>query len=176
MVFALNYFFQLYRGSKQDIAIFTIAFILMILESTNYLDLIPEFKWMRYAKFNEIILIGFGIYLLLTRRGFPLTIWLFIALFVLMFLDLWRRFDGDGKKMSKANQKSVQAWAGIGVALCTWEFIAFVLASISKDDFSYPTISVLIAPHLDALIGRAIFIVAWILFGFLLLKDWREPS
>ena len=172
----MNFFFQLYRGSKQDIAIFTVALILLVLESTNNLNWLPEFKGLRKSRVNLFALIAMSLYLLFTKRGAPLTIWIFILFFIFMFLDLWRRHNGEKRKLTFAQEKSAQIWAMLGIALCFWELITFVLATISKDDYSYPTISVLIAPHLDALIGRAIFIVAWLLFGFLLLKDWREPS
>ena len=174
--FGVNFLFQIYRGSPQDIIIFTIAWILIILESTHYLDWIPEFKNLRKLQLNKYLLIGVSLYLLFTKRETTLTIWIFAALFVYLFFDLWRRQDGETTKMSASEIKSARAWSGIGIILCFWELLAFVLASISKDDYSYPTISVLIAPHLDGLIGRGIFIIAWAAVGFLIINDWREPE
>ena len=175
-VSGVNFLFQIYRGSLQDIIIFTIAWILIILESSHYLDWIPEFKKLRKLSLNKYLLIAFSLYLLFTKRETPLTIWIFAALFIYLFLDLWRRDNGEKSKLSPTEIKSARAWGGIGIILCFWELLAFVLASISKDDYSYPTISVLIAPHLDGLIGRGIFIIAWAAVGFLIINDWREPE
>ena len=93
-----------------------------------------------------------------------------------MFFELWRRNNGERKKMTKREIKSAKGWTLIGVALSIWELTAYVLASISNDDYAYPTISVLISPYVDQLFGRAIFLVFWVAFGFLLLHDWREPE
>lgn len=175
-VFGFNFLFQLYRGSHQDIFIFTLALILIILESTHYLDGLPEFRKLRNSKINKYLLITISLYLLFTKRGAPLTIWFFGALFIFLFFDLWRRNDGEKRKLKPSEIKSAKSWGAIGIALCFWELIAFTAASIFKDDYSHPTISVLIAPHLDGLIGRSIFILAWAAIGFVLINDWREPS
>ena len=175
VAFVFNFIFQIYRGSREDIIFFGIALILIFLESTKYLDWIPEFKKLRDSKANIFILIGISLYLLFTKRETPLTPWLFSIFFIFMFLDLWRREDGDHIKLSGSQIKSAKSWSLIGIALCFWELIAFVLASISKDDYAYPTISVLISPNLDGLIGRGAFIICWAALGFVILKDWREP-
>lgn len=93
-----------------------------------------------------------------------------------MFFELWRRNNGERNKMTKREIKSAKGWMLIGIALSLWELTAYVLASISKDDYAYPTISVLISPYVDQLFGRAIFLFFWVAFGFLLLNDWREPE
>ena len=174
--FSVNFFFQLYRGSTQDIAIFTIALVLLILESSNYLNWIPEFKTLRNSRLNFVLLTFVSLYLLFTKRGAFATIWVFIGLFVFLFWDLWRRDNGEKIELNKKQRRSSEVWAILGIALCFWELITFVLASISKDDNSYPTISVLISPHLDGLIGRAIFIICWAALGFILINDWKEPK
>lgn len=175
LAFAFNFVFQIYRGSLEDIIFFSIALIIMILESTKLLNWIPEFPTLRDSKANIFILIGISLYLLYTKRETPWTPWLFSIFFIFMFLDLWRREDGVQIKLTNSQIRSAKSWAVIGIALCIWELIAFVLASISKDDFSYPTISVLISPNLDGLLGRGIFIICWVALGFMLLRDWREP-
>jgi hypothetical protein len=174
--FSVNLLFQFYRGSLQDIIIFSIALLLIILESTHVLDGIPEKKSLRSSKLNYLILISVGIYLLNSERGATLNIWIFTFLFIFMFVDLWRRENGEQRKLKANEIKSAKGLAVIGIALSIWELTAYVLASIYKDDYAFPTISVLISPYVDQLHGRAIFLVFWIAFGFVLLIDWREPE
>lgn len=176
VAFAFNLLFQFYRGSLQDIVIFSIALFLIILESTHLLDWIPEFKKLRSSRLNVYLLILVSIYLLFSKRETPLNIWVFSLLFIFMFVELWRRNNGEQAKMSKKEIKSAKGWSLIGITLSLWELTAYVLASISKDDYAYPTISVLISPYVDQLFGRALFLVFWVAFGFLLLHDWREPQ
>lgn len=176
LAFTVNFLFQLYRGSAQDTIIFTVALILIVLESTHLLDWIPEFKRLRKSKVNLVALLAVSVYIFFSKPDTTLTLLVFIALFFLMFFDLWRRDDGDGSKMKASEIKSARNWAAIGIALCIWELIAYVLASIYKDDFSFPTISVLLEPYLTEPLFRGVFVIIWAFLGWLLLKDWKEPS
>ena len=174
--FGLNFLFQIYRGNLQDIIIFGIAFLLIILESTHALDWIPEFKEFRFSKLNRALLFCSGIYIFLAEPDTTLTLWVFAVNFWIMFLGLWRRADGGHRQLTARELRSAWIWAFLGIALCTWELIAYVLAKINKDDYSYPTISVLVEPHINEPAFRAIFVLAWVSIGFLLIREWQEPK
>lgn len=176
LAFAINFLFQIYRGSGQDQIIFTIALVLIFLESTNYLDWIPEFKWLRTSKINIWVLTLVSIYIFFSKPDTGLTAFIFTLLFIFFFFDLWRREDGDRAKMSGKEIGSAKIWAGIGIALCIWELLAFVLATIYKDDYSYPTVSVIFEPYLTQPFFRGIFVICWSAIGYVLIKDWREPK
>lgn len=174
--FGINFLFQIYRGNVQDIIIFAVAFLLIILESTHLLDWIPEFKGFRYSNLNRALLFSTGIYIFFADPDTTLTLWVFAALFWFMFLGLWRREDGGHRKLTAKELKSAWIWAIIGIALCSWELAAFVLAEVNHDDFSYPTISVLVEPHINEPAFRAVFVLVWVSLGNLLIKDWQEPK
>ena len=173
--FAVNFLFQLYRGNLQDIIIFGIALLLIIMESLHLLDWIPEFKGFRYSNLNRAILFSSGIYIFLAEPDTTLTLWVFALLFWFMFVGLWRRADGGHRQLTAKELKSAWVWSFILIALCFWELLAFVLAKINHDDYSYPTISVLVEPHINEPAFRAIFVLAWVSIGYLLIKDWQEP-
>lgn len=176
IAFSVNFLFQLYRGNLQDIIIFALALTLIALESTHYLDWIPEFKSLRFSKVNIGVLALSGIYILFAKLDTNLTLWVFALIFLFMFLALWRREDGERRKLTARELRSAWSWSFIGIGLCIWELIAFVLAEVFRDDYSYPTISVLIEPYINDRPFRAIFIFLWCSGGYLLLKDWGEPA
>lgn len=173
-VFAINYIFQLFRGDKQDIAIFTLAFVLMLLEGSGYLNRIPTLHFLQKRRFNSWLIVVFALIVAPLKRGSEITFSLFIILFLYLFAALWRSEDGDLVHLSDDEIEITWRLSLVAIAICVWEVISFALAEQSKSDYLHPTISVLIAPHIAEGFGRFVFILLWVATGMLLLKDWAK--
>ena len=176
LVFGVNFLFQLYRGNPWDQVIFTLVLIFITLESLHLFDWIPEFRKLRSARLTQVILILISLYLIFAKPASAITGILMPLFLIFMFFALWRKRDGEKVHLKPEEIKSAKVWAIIGVAICLWELIAYVLGSISDDTYSSPTISDLLLPEMGGIFGRAVFTIGWAFIGFLLLRDWREPK
>jgi hypothetical protein len=59
--------------------------------------------------------------------------------------------------------------------LCLWEALAFVLSvTMPGGSDAHPTISVLLDPALETLVGRIVFVGLWLAAGAALLLIWRR--
>ena len=171
-IFFVNFIFQLYRGSGPDLIFFGLALALVVLESIGLLDWIPEFRSLRKIAINTLPI--FGTLFIFAKRESAIGRYLFYALFVFMFLALWRRNSGDQSNLSKREINLARSISLILILICAWEILMFTLAQIFSDDWHYPTISVLIVPYLDGLIGRTVFVLLWSALGIFLIRDWSE--
>ncbi len=97
-VFSVNFIFQLYRGFNPDLIYFGIALLLVILESVGLLDWVPEFKGLRKVAIYTLPV--FSVVTIFLKRESNLGKYLFYALFILMFVALWRRNSGDQKNLN----------------------------------------------------------------------------
>lgn len=66
-------------------------------------------------------------------------------------------------------------WAAASVGILLWEFAANILGQLDKNLYSFPTISVLVDPLLDNLVGQAIFVALWLAAGIGFLRLWKKP-
>lgn len=171
-VFSVNFIFQLYRGFDPDLIYFGIALILVILESVGLLDWLPEFK--RVRKVAIYFLPSIGFFIIFIKRDNDLGRALFYLLFVVMFIALWRRMSGDESHLIKREINLAKSISFILIAICFWEILMFTLASFFSNDYLYPTLSELIVPHLDGLVGRSIFVTLWCGLGIFIIRDWDE--
>jgi len=171
-VFSINFIFQLYRGFDPDLIYFGIALLLVILESIGLLDWVPEFKGLR--KVTIYILPVFSVVTIFLKRESNLGKYLFYALFILMFVALWRRNSGDQKNLNKREINLARSISFILIFICFWEILMFTLARVFSNDWLYPTLSELIVPHLDGFIGRSIFLTLWCALGIFIIRDWDE--
>ena len=171
-VFFINYAFQLYRGDPKDKIIFGVVLAMIIAETVDLLNWIPEFK--RVRKITAFVIPVFAFYLLFTKRQSTSGYISFLLFSMLMFFAIWRKSNGDTRSLSHKEIRNARILGVLIGFLCFWEISMFSLERIFHSDYLYPTISVLLVPHLDSLLGRGVFLVIWVMLGFFLLNDWDE--
>lgn len=158
------------RGAFGDATIFLIASLLLELDFRNIRLLIK----------NRISVAPLGIaagsivaWVTLTfspRWGWPDIATLF-TVGALAFLNIWHPDYGRKPQITAAQKVAIRIWTWLLIALSVVELSAFVLATMHKsDDFNYPTISVVLDPSLDSVIGRGIFSAVWLTFGYFLVR------
>ncbi|MEN9989226.1 MAG: hypothetical protein RL508_205 [Actinomycetota bacterium] len=174
VAFGLCSALQVFRGSLMDEVIF-ISSTLLILLSTTYLRNV-SFPSARFTKL--LYLEWVGAVLLLTLGFIPRHSWISATILVAALLIVvplsWGETASTGVKLPKRERNSRMLWSSWAIVTCLWEFAANILGQLNETHTEYPTISLLLDPVLNSLIGKAAFVVAWLMVGFGLLRAGRK--
>lgn len=168
--FFLTSLLQVFRGALGDTTIFVTATILLLLSGTFMRSL--DFPAARYTKRRPLFYTTAAAIVVITAipRHTPLMMVVFFALLVPVLLLAWGDHTEYKTKASPRIRRARLMWIIWAVCMCLWEFAANILGQLGGGKYIYPTISVLVDPLLDGPIGKAGFVVAWLLVGYGLIK------
>jgi hypothetical protein len=87
----------------------------------------------------------------------------------------WGTHRGPKKPATQRLKRARLLWVSWAVLTCIWEFTANILGQLHNTHTGYPTISILIVPLLDTILGQAGFVAVWVLVGLSLIRIGRKP-
>lgn len=172
-MFVITASFQVFRGSASDAVIFTLFIVLatisQALPESHLLKVEP-----RYSRKQVLIGVAtLGIAMAAMPRH---TVWyglLFGTLAVFVVGTSWQPDTGKKERANRRISRAKAAWITYGVALCLWELAANILGQLNNTLTEYPTISVLVDPALDSTLGKAAFVLLWLMSGVGFMRLWR---
>jgi hypothetical protein len=97
-----------------------------------------------------------------------------VAIGVTVLLLAWEPAPARRERTQRALTRSALSWSILGVALCVWEALAFIMSVTMPNGDDYPTISVLLDPVVSNLWGRIFFVSLWLTGGLALLRFWKK--
>lgn len=174
-LFVTTTLFQVFRGSVVDAIIFGLGTLMVFLSAANLLNHIHLAKphAHKYAIFTAVFVIVVALSIV-PRHG-ELHAIVVLATLPLALRFAWYSDRGPKDKPDKRIKIARMTWAGASVGLLLWEFGANIFGQLDKSLYSFPTISVLVDPLLDNLLGQAIFVILWLTVGIGFLKLWKKP-
>lgn len=167
--------FQVFRGSLIDTIIFGSGTLMVFLSAANLLNHVHLEKphAHKYAIYTTVLVIVLA--LSLVPRHTPLQSIIVLAILPLALRFAWYSDVGPKDKADRRIKRAQMVWAAGGVGLLLWEFAANIFGQLDKSLQSFPTISVLVDPMLDNIVGQAAFAVIWLIIGISFLRLWRNP-
>lgn len=157
--------FHLWRGSLQDILIFGIAALVIL---TQVFGLI-NFGFNGQPKFAAIpitlVVVVTGVVMFFTERhGF----WNWVVVLSLIPVGIALLFYTDAKTQLVETVQVLRSrwvWAIWAIGFGLIEIGAYLASKIYDDLETFPSISSLVDPMLDGAIGRAAFVILWLISG-----------
>lgn len=167
--------FQVFRGSLIDTIIFGLGTLMVFLSAANLLNHVHLEKphAHKYAIYTTVLVTVLA--LSLVPRHTPLQSIIVLAILPLALRFAWYSDVGPKDKADRRIKRAQMVWAAGGVGLLLWEFAANIFGQLDKSLQSFPTISVLVDPMLDNIVGQAAFAVIWLIIGIGFLRLWRNP-
>lgn len=169
--------FQAWRGAYLDAVVFgTIVLVLTVDRTLG--ERLPRLglRWRNAAGVTNAFLLLAGIVLLLVPRHGTVALLVMVSLGVGMFFAAWPSRSAHHRDLSAIVRRTAWVWGALAAVFVLWEGLTFVLSVTTPGGSeAHPTISVLLDPWLGSLLGKAVFLVAWIACGLGLLAVWRKP-
>jgi hypothetical protein len=168
--------FQTWRGAYVDgILFFSLSAMLVIDRLTRGRILIFTRPVVAPRWLTLSIAIVVGLVLVVAPRHSSYDLVAFAAIGMTVLIFAWEPAPDKEKLPRRSLVRSALIWSMLGVALCLWEAIAFILSvSMPDGNANFPTISVLLDPFVESLGGRIIFVVLWLAAGLALLRFWSK--
>lgn len=168
--------FQLWRGAWVDGTLFTLLTILLIVDTATHRRIrfvkrpIVAPRWVTLT-----VVVAIGIVLIVAPRHGLIDLVAMIIIGITAILLAWSPASVRPERPRRAYVTSSIIWSILGVALCLWEALMFVLSTFLPGGTEvYPTVSVLLDPFLDWWPGKIIFIGLWLFVGLTLLRVWTK--
>jgi len=168
--------FQLWRGAWVDGILFTALTLLLIVDTSTggRIRLVKKPivapRWLTLT-----VVLAIGLILVIAPRHGLIDLIAMILIGVTALLLAWAPAPTRPEHPKKAYRASAIIWSVLGVALCLWEALMFVLSTYLPGGTEvYPTISVLLDPFLQWSVGKVIFIGLWLFVGLALLRVWSK--
>ena len=172
-MFVITASFQVFRGSASDAIIFSLFTALTVLSQTNK----PERMMTGEPQYSrKQVLVAVSALAVLLAALPRHTVWyglMFVALAAFVVITNWTPDSGKKERADKRVNRAKAAWITYGIALCVWELAANILGQLNNTLTEYPTISVLVDPLLDHPLGKAGFVLLWLLTGVGFMRLWR---
>lgn len=167
--------FQFWRGAPLDGVIFGVITIGLVAERAVRMRRNatrgPGIASARPARAPRLaIIVGVAIaaglaYVLAPRTG-AASILLTTALGVAAVALVWDRGPIARASSPGSRRRSRIAWGAVGISLCLWEAIAYVLSvTVPRGWIGFPTVSLLLEPAVDFDPSRALLTGAWLAVG-----------
>lgn len=175
VAFALTAGLQIFRGSLSDTVIFAAGTVLII--AAGFVPTNWDFPTTNKVS-NRQLSIGFvaaGILLVIFPKHSAWTTTLLLAVLPMAILFAWGTHRGPKKPANQRVKRARFLWVSWAVLTCIWEFTANILGQLHNTHTAYPTISILIVPLLDTILGQAGFVAVWVLVGLSLIRIGRKP-
>lgn len=172
-MFVIVVAFQVFRGSIADALIFSSFAGLAILSQSGrreqFLHQIPRVT-------RKQVLIGVaGLAVVMTalpRHSVAYGL-LFLVIGCYVILTSWYGDSGAKERRNLPVSRATVLWRTYGIALCLWELAANILGQLNNTLSEFPTISVLVDPLLDHPLGKAGFVLLWLMSGVGFMRLWR---
>lgn len=168
--------FQTWRGAYVDGSLFFALVAMLVIDRLTGGRLVILKKHIVAPKAVTLGITGvLGLILLLAPRHSWIDLAALVAIGVTVLIVAWEPAPERTKRPRKAMARSVWFWSLATLALGLWETTAFVLSVSVPNGIEYfPTISVLLDPFVESMIGRLIFVGLWLAIGYGLLRFWRK--
>lgn len=168
--------FQTWRGAYEDGIVFSVLVVLLIIDRSLGERLSRNRKALQLAPWAIwLVAVLFGIVLIFAPRHSSVVFGAMALIGVMMLVVAWPDLSATKTDSTPAIRRSAWGWAVVGISLCVWEATAFVLSvTMPGGSQAHPTISVLLDPALETVIGRTIFVGLWLLAGVGLVFIWRR--
>lgn len=175
--------FQFWRGAPADGVLFTTFSVLLVAERlTRGLRGRRGVGGRSGAAFGAAPLalaIGAAlaiVALLVAPRNGVVSIVVVGAIGIVALVLAWAPTEPRHQRLETALNRSRRAWAGVGIALCAWEAVAYVLSvSVPRGWLGFPTVSLLLEPVIDFTPSRIVLMAVWLALGIWLVSGAR-PS
>lgn len=168
--------FQTWRGAFVDGAIIYALTVVLALDRLTG-ERSPNLSGLRNVR--SVIIWGFAalaaiILTLAPRHGVAILI-VMILLGVTMLALAWGGRSRREPLDTRALRRSAWIWGSIAVAFCLWEALTFVLSvTLPGGSDAHPTVSVILDPALETVLGRGFFVGIWIALGVGLVMIWKR--
>jgi hypothetical protein len=164
--FGITAAFQVFRGSFSDTVIFGLGGALVAIAASGAVnrDFLSRHQVQLTASLP--VAIGLALALSLLPRHSAIHAAIFIAILPLVIALVWHRDSGERVKPNAEEKRARSLWATLGVGTCVWELGANILGQLNNTLTDYPTLSVLIDPSLDTILGQGIFVTLWLAAGW----------
>ena len=172
--FALCSALQVFRGDVVDETIFASSTVLILLSTTllrRFSIPAARFNRLRYLEWAGLVLL---LSLGLIPRHSQLSAFVLLAALAAVVPIAWGATALSPQKLTIRERNARLLWSSWAVVVCLWEFAANILGQLNQTHTRFPTISLLLDPVLNSVIGKAIFVMAWLMVGFGLLKASRD--
>jgi hypothetical protein len=158
--------FQIFRGSFGDTIIFGLAATLIAVAASDALprDFLDRNQVRLVASLP--VALGLALTLSLLPRHSAIHATIFIAVLPIVLALVWHRDPAEKLKPNAEQRKARTIWAGLCVGMCLWELGANILGQLNNTLYAFPTISILLDPALDTLLGQGVFVVVWLAVGW----------
>lgn len=168
--------FQTWRGAIVDGVLFYTVVVLLLT------DRIVGERWVALRRLRTLprwaVWSGGGlaaVVLTVAPRHGTIVFVVMVAIGIGMLALAWGGRSRPAHLDSVALRRSAWTWGALGVGLCLWEAIAFVLSvTLPEGVEAYPTVSVLLDPVLQNILGQGLFVALWLLAGVGLITIWRR--
>ena len=172
-MFVIIVSFQVFRGSAGDALIFAIFAALTILSQhgkpEQFLPTIPKLH-------RKQVIIGVTTLAVLMTAIPRHTVaygLMFVAIGAYVVATSWYTDSGKKERRNLPVARATVIWRTYGIALCVWELAANILGQLNNTLSEFPTISVLVDPLLDHPLGKAGFVLLWLMSGVGFMRLWR---
>lgn len=167
--------FQSWRGAYSDGILFGTLVALLAIDRSlgkpqwfGRASRIPRWVLWLVVSIAGVLLVTFP------RHGLVSFI-VMVTLGVLSLVVAWMPVAGHAQRVEPGTVRSAVIWIVLGIALAVWEATAFVLSVTEPGTYAeFPTISVLLDPFLETVLGRFVFVTLWLLAGVGLVMAWRR--
>lgn len=168
--------FQTWRGAYEDGALFFGLVALLIVDRMLGERIGSRFRRVHIRRSVVWAVAAVcGVVLVVAPRHEAVMFAAMTVIGILMLVLAWAPMASPSGELTPAIRRSGWWWAAIAVALCVWEATAFVLSvTMAGGSDAHPTISVLLDPALETIIGRVVFVGMWLASGVGLVFIWRR--
>ena len=172
-VLAFTTMFHVTRGSVGDAIIFGTGCLILIADWKKLIPWhMPERPKVSVWVIALVLGVSFFVLLLTERTGWQ-NIVLLLALAPIALVMVYYRDHGPKPSATPIMARTKWIWMTLALSMAVSELFAYIFATVYKDDKTYPTVSILVNPVLESSIGRAVFLVLWLLIGVGLLQIRR---
>ena len=164
--FAITAAFQVFRGSLSDTVIFGLGGALVAIAASGAVNRNFLSRHQVRLAASLPVAIGLALALSLLPRHSPIHATIFIAILPLVIALVWHRDSGEKIKPNAEEKRARSLWAALCVGICIWELGANIVGQLNNTLTEFPTLSVLIDPSLDTILGQGIFATLWLAAGW----------
>ena len=165
VIFVGTAIFHIWRGSWQDVAIFGLSAILILTQVFGLTKVgfktqpkVPGWLLLLVISLSAVILY------LAPRHG-VISFTVLVAFIPIGITLLLYKDQEIQAQPSTAMFRSRIIWGSWATGFALTELVAYVGSKLSGDLEQFPTISVILDPVLDTSVGRAVFVILWLLGG-----------
>ena len=171
IAFGLCSALQIFRGSIGDEIIFLTATAIIISSTTIFRKMKSPFELNDQDRGLEItgLFVWAALVFIPRHTFFEGAAIVLIGLFALP--SFWGKVAFNRKPLPKREKNARLMWSVWAIVVCLWEFAANILGQLDNSHHAFPTISILVDPVLDSMVGKAGFVLSWVAIGFGLLRQ-----